>query len=166
MILQAFLSFLLLIGTVTTELSFFASFPEPLRSFPLVMLFGVLIAHFVRPNVGCAWMIVGGIMLDMMGSPGYSIFFAYGVAGLTGFLLQQRVFTNRSLYAMMGLGLSMDVAFHLTNGAILLVLDPAEIQLRAPLIQICLFAFVLALTFFVSRRLSRLLESLFLIRSS
>ncbi len=166
MILQAFLSFLLLIGVVTTELSFLASFPEPIRSFPLVLLFGVLIAHFVRPNVGCIWMIIGGILLDLMGTPGHLITFAYSSAGLTGVLLQKKVFTNRSFYAMMGLGLSMDLALHLANGAVLLIIDPSELQLRAPLIQVFLFAFVLALTFIVSRRLSRLLQSLFLIRTS
>ncbi len=97
MILRSvFLSFILLLTTLF-QASFITALPRPLSGVPLTFVIGVLLYHFARPNIGAAWLVVGGIMLDIFSPPGPVHFFSFAIAACLGILLARNVFANRSL---------------------------------------------------------------------
>ena len=107
MIWRSITSFAALFLIALLEESFISALPGFLRLIPLIFVSGVLLYHFLRPNLGCAWLIAGGLLLDILGFADAPQVLAYGLAGLAGLFLARKVFTNHSLYATLGLGASM-----------------------------------------------------------
>lgn len=107
MIFRSIFLTLALFLTVVLQSSLVAALPMPLAVFPLVCIVGVLLYHFLRPNIGCAWMIVGGLLLDVFSPQGPSHFIIFSLSAVLGLLLARKVFANRSLYATLGLGACM-----------------------------------------------------------
>lgn len=89
------------------EASFFSALPPLLGHVPVIFVIGVLLYHFLRPNIGAAWLIGGGILLDVLRVPSSVHLFSFTVAALLGIILARKFFANHSLYATVGLGASM-----------------------------------------------------------
>lgn len=107
MMLRSFFLTLALLGVTLSEASFFSALLFPFSAIPLTFVIGVLLYHFLRPSIGAAWMVGGGILLDLFSLPGVSHTLAFAAAALLGALLARNVFANRSLYATIGLGSCM-----------------------------------------------------------
>lgn len=138
---------------------------------PLVFLSGVLILHYVRPVIGWFWLASGGILLDLFGLPAWPETVAFALAGALGIFLARRVFTNRSLYAMMGLGVSMYAVVAVTwilTAVVRSLQDRAPLDLEDTLVfigwQALAFLLGLLVTFLMSRRLAKSLRTLFFVR--
>ena len=158
MIFQALASFLFLFIIVLIQAGTQSALPEPFRSFSLILLIGVLIFHFIRPSTGAVWIIVGAIFFDIFSAPGFLVFPGLVCAAAGGLILSRHVFMNRSLYAMMGLGISMSFINYLISGILSWFSHPRIPYLLFSLESIFLFSLILLLTFFVSRRVRKLLE--------
>lgn len=99
--------FLIVLGIQT---SFIFTLPTPLHAIPLALMAGVLIVHRTERVYSILWFAGCAILLPIFDtSPG--TFFAYLSAGLAAWILEQRIFTSRSLYALIGLGTSVYTVF-------------------------------------------------------
>lgn len=96
-----FASFLL---TSFTAMTVVPSLPLPLAHIPLILITGLLVMHRVGVGPGVAWIVTGALILEVRGiTPGY-ILPLTASAGIA-FILVERVFATRSVYALLGLGL-------------------------------------------------------------
>ena len=92
--------------TLVVQASFVTSLSLPFSTIPLMLLIGILVMHRSETYFGALWMILSGVLLPLF-SPSSGTFFAYVAAAIAGTLLMNRVFTNRSAYALFGLGGSL-----------------------------------------------------------
>ena len=171
MIIRSISLFLALFAVVLIEDGFISSLPYPLSLTPLVFVLGVLLYHFTRPSLGCVWLIAAGALLDFIGLPGSSHLLAYATAGLVGLFLDRRVFTNHSLYAMIGLGTSMWTVSSLIEEIWMAVRQamigrPLLLAFFSEIFWTRLFVFSLALlvAFMLIRRFSTFIKRQFLLR--
>lgn len=101
------------------ETGLVASVPGPLRALPLVLAVGVYLVQLRgwRPGI---WLIAGfGLLLDLLGigpSPAQTL--AYGAAAFVVAVLSERLFSNRSLYGILGCGIAGWAAWALVTTAI------------------------------------------------
>lgn len=96
-----FVSFLL---TSLTAMTIVPSLPLPLAYTPLILITGLLVMHRVGVGPGIAWIVVGALILEVRGiTPGHIL--PLTVAAGIAFMLVERVFATRSVYALLGLGL-------------------------------------------------------------
>ena len=161
MIIRSIGIILALLACVILEDSFISALPPPLYWIAPTFVIGVLIYHFVRPNFGCVWLAVGGAFLDLIGLSRVPHVVTFTLAGLVGIFLARKVFTNRSLYATMGLGVSMMTVQVILEDIALPFSDAASVFWT----RMWVFALSLFLAFFVSRRLTALFQKLFLLRT-
>lgn len=119
------LSLLALIGL---QHGFLASLPYPLPLLPLTFAAGIYAAQRKLLAEG-AWGIAGyGIILDSMRLGAVSLeSLSYSVAAIVGFLLARRVFSNRSVYGVVGCAMVSFAALVAVQAAIMAVMG-----LRAP----------------------------------
>lgn len=86
------------------------SLPVPLAFFPLMLGGGILVMNRVNVLHGALWLALSGIVLGVIGTaPGRLS--AYIVTAAVGLVLADRVFAKRSVYALLGLGVSMGTVF-------------------------------------------------------
>ena len=147
------------------ELGVISAWPTPWNQIPLVFLTGVLIMHFVRPVFGVIWLLVAGLFLDLLGLPDVPHVLTFGLAGAAGLFLAHRIFTNRSVYAMIGLGASMYFVVSLVGLLWYFFLDAVAPFFQSLFTEWVVFFVALLAAFFASRRLANLLRTIFLVRS-
>lgn len=141
------------------------AWPSPLNLLPLSFLIGILVMQFVSNGFGVLWLILAGIDLDYFGLAEAPQALSYAWAAIAVWILAQRVFTNRSVYAMMGMGATgylivtgiqmLWLSFHGAGGVYLASL-PSEWAI---------YLAALFVSFFASRRLSAFIRAIFLVRS-
>lgn len=171
MIIRSVSLFLALFIVILVEDGFISSLPYPLSFLPLAFVCGVLLYHFTRPSLGCVWLATAGALLDFVALPGPPHFLAYATAGLVGLFLDRRVFTNHSLYAMIGLGASMWAVSSLFEGIWMaarqaMIGHPLSLAVFSEIFWTRLFVFSLSLlvAFMVVRRLAAFIKRQFLLR--
>lgn len=103
---------LLFIFALFTEASLIASLGKPFNAIPFLFLVGIVVMHRLQPGYGIAWFILSAIFLPTL-SQDKGIWLAYVAVAIAGSLLMDRVFTNRSIYALLGLGATLYVLFAL-----------------------------------------------------
>lgn len=149
---------------VAFELGVISAWPMPWSQLPLVFLTGVLIMHFVRPIFGVIWLLVAGLFLDLLGLPDVPHLLTFGLSGAAGLFLAHRVFTNRSVYAMMGLGAAMYFVVSLVSLFWHLIQNASAPFFQTLMSEWIVFLVALFATFFASRRLANLLRTVFFVR--
>lgn len=96
--------FLILLAIIETSL--IASLPRPLSFTPLVLAVAVYTIQYRGSQLGIWWLVGYGLYLDIMYTsllPTETIL--YLLIGLATFFVSKRIFTNRSLYGIIGCGL-------------------------------------------------------------
>ena len=96
------------------EASFIHALPSPFFLFPLCMILGVLLIHRGHLFLGAIWLCLSGPMLAWFGFDQAS-FIAYLSISLLAIPLARRIFAQRSLYAMEGLGIVLFICFSMIN---------------------------------------------------
>lgn len=105
---------ILLIASVIIELSIINTFSYPFFLFPLTFAIGVLMLHMLPVSLGAIWFTLLPLMLSALGSESVNII-PYLVTALVGIALTMRVFTRRSSYALIGLGIILLSTFTLSS---------------------------------------------------
>lgn len=101
---------LLFILSLFTEASLISSLGAPLSAAPVLFFVGVVVMHRSSPSYGAAWFALSALLLPRV-SQDAGVWVAYLAVGVAGTLLMSRVFTNRSVYALLGLGATLYVIF-------------------------------------------------------
>jgi len=97
---------LLFIGLFCVETSLIASLPEPLNYIPLVLAASIFIIQYRSSWIGIFWLASYGLFLDLFGIASFKPqIIVYFLVGLVIWQLSKQVFTNRSLYGILGSGL-------------------------------------------------------------
>ncbi len=156
----------LVVCVVTVEVSVLTAWPTPFSLLPLSFLFGILLMQFVGSGYGTLWLVLSGILLEFVGLPDGPHALSYALAALAGWFLTQRVFTNRSVYAMMGLGTTTYFVVTLVEGFWFTFHGFFNSFAKGVLLQWIIFLAALFVSFFASRRLASLLRTIFLIRGT
>lgn len=94
------------------QVSFIFALPSPLNALPLALMAGALIVHRAEPVYGLLWFTGCAVILPLFDtSPGTAI--AFLAAAVASWILERRMFTSRSVYALIGLGVSVYALFTL-----------------------------------------------------
>lgn len=91
-------------GAAALEGAVVHSLPMPYTTFPLMFLCGILIIQRLDLGLGVVWIMLAGLLAHPWGEGNLAVF-PYFMAALAGIPLVTKVFTNRSLYALIGLGM-------------------------------------------------------------
>lgn len=171
MIPQIVLSFCSLVALAVIQVSLFAVLPGPLRLIQPVFIVGVLLYHLIRPQIGAVWLILGGVVLSVLGDRPGTILVAYAASAILGIFLARSVFTNRSVYAMMGLGAVMFLPLAIVDG---IVAGTEAVRGIAPIsfgrffaieaVALVVLVLSLLLTYDLGRRLLRRIQRLVFLR--
>lgn len=100
------MAFLTMIFLTAVETSFFASLGAPLTFTPLLFTAAIYVIQHRGSTMGIWWLVGYGLYLDILQigyMPGETII--YLAAGTLAFLLSRSIFSNRSLYGILGCGL-------------------------------------------------------------
>lgn len=171
MILDVFIAILFLASAIV-QVSFINSLGFPLFLFPLHFILGLLIFHRTKPELGVAWFIFSAFTLPLFGFDQFAAW-SYILLAVLGVFFTRKLFTTRSLYALLGFGVSMFVIFILAN-----ILDHSAKQLFSTVAQPAIISFKnfgLSLVFLIgglyiayvfSRFLERIAREVFLIKET
>ena len=111
----------LFIGLFCFETSFITSLPEPLSYIPLVLAASVFIIQYRGSWIGVCWLAAYGLLLDLFGITSFKPqLILYLLVGLVIWQLSKHIFTNRSLYGILGSGLVAYILITLTEISIFL----------------------------------------------
>jgi hypothetical protein len=162
MIFCAFISFF--------EGTWLSSAGNPWFCFPVVMTIGILVMHRRGPISGIVWFFLAAILVPFLG---FSVFpsWPYPFIGVFGVLLVLRLFSTRSIYALLGFGAILYLSYLVLlllgwmftgHFGSMLLLHPFSVFIFG------FFFLMIGLTigFTISRGSTRLFKNLFLIRNS
>lgn len=99
--------------TLAIEQGAIRSLPAPLGLFPLMLVCGVLVMHRGDLFLGVCWFVAMAIIVHPWGNGAVAVA-PLLVAAVAALPLQQKIFTNRSVYALLGLGASLFFVMTLT----------------------------------------------------
>ncbi len=106
-------AFLFIVSSVI-EASFIHTLPFPFFLFPLTFIIGILIIHRGQLALGVTWFIILGPTISWIGFDEAKIW-PYIVVATLAIPLSKRVFVQRSVYAMEGLGILLFLSFAVVN---------------------------------------------------
>ncbi|MDP2631519.1 MAG: hypothetical protein Q8P30_01980 [Candidatus Uhrbacteria bacterium] len=155
---------LLFILSILFQVSFIDALYEPLNAIPAHFIIGVLVMHRGDALHGIAWFIISGFALKIFGFDS-ALTISYIAVAFIGALLATRMFANRSVYALEGLGILMLLVFILVNA----IPELLNYSITADYFYSYNHALIsvivgLYLGFLVARNLEHLIENLFLIK--
>ena len=141
---------------------------EPLALLPLHFIIGVIVLHRGGAVSGALWFGFSALLLPMIGFDSGTLL-GYVATGALGFVLTKRVFTNRSVYALVGLGAALYTAFAVVNGIYLIIAGQLTVSWHnyasTELLSLVFVVTGLYLGFVLVKRSQRLSKSLFLVRN-
>lgn len=91
--------------TTTIAATIVPSLPLPLAFLPLMLATGLLVMHRVGSIPGALWIVLGAGLVQGIGAVQGELLPAC-IGAIGGAVLVERVFASRSVYALLGLGLS------------------------------------------------------------
>ncbi|MFH1314857.1 MAG: hypothetical protein ABIH67_00490 [Candidatus Uhrbacteria bacterium] len=113
--------FALFIGLFCLETSFIASLPKPLSYTPLILASSIFLIQYRSSWIGICWLAGYGLLLDLFGLAMFKPqLLLYSLVGLATWQLSKHLFTNRSLYGILGSGLVAFIMVSFTEIAYLL----------------------------------------------
>lgn len=145
------------------------SLPVPFAYLPLMLGGGILVMNRVNVVHGALWLVLSGVVLQAAGTaPGRLV--GYAIAALVGYVLAERVFAKRSVYALIGLGLTTGAAFvifesgHHIVAAWLNRASDVGMTLREAAWTLLLLVLALYVGFVLAVELRRWVEKTFIVR--
>lgn len=105
--------FLLAVGFICASLlavTAVPSLPVPFAYLPLMLMCGILVMNRVSVIHGAIWLVLSGGVLGLTGTAPERLL-AYVATAAVGLMLADRVFAKRSVYALLGLGVTMGAVF-------------------------------------------------------
>ncbi|PIQ67800.1 hypothetical protein COY25_01550 [Candidatus Uhrbacteria bacterium CG_4_10_14_0_2_um_filter_41_7] len=151
--------------TAMFEVSFLHTLPFPYFIIPLHFLIGVIVMHRADPVLGAVWFAISGFFLSWVGfNEANSL--TYIAVGAIGYFLTFKVFANRSVYALIGLGFSMYFIFTILNLIILSFSDNFNRSdfLHQQFVALFFLVFGLYFGFIIARYIEHLATDMFFIR--
>lgn len=147
------------------EVSFLHTLSFPYFIIPLHFLIGVIVMHRSDPVLGAVWFALSGFFLSLVGFNEASSF-VYIAVGAIGYFLTFKVFANRSVYALIGLGFSMHLTLTVLNLIILSFTENFNQNeyLHQQFIAQVFLIFGLYFGFIIARYIEHLATNVFLIR--
>ena len=133
------------------------SLPKPLAFIPLMFIVGVLITHRSESVYGAVWFLLSAVLLPLFGA-GPGTFISYIAVAIVSLLVTDRLFANRSVYALIGLGGTLFLAYAFSRFLFFATINVYLYGLLFTVIGLY-FGYV------ASRYIERLESQLFLIRS-
>jgi len=127
--------------------------------------------HRVGLTAGALWFVASGFLLNISGFIIIS-FLAYLAVAVVGVLLTMKIFTNRSVYALGGLGIGLYLTFSIVGSLVLLFPQhtPAGVETFGSYVstrftELIFLTIGLYLGFVAARYLKYLSENVFLIKA-
>ncbi|MCR4311892.1 MAG: hypothetical protein NUV56_01275 [Candidatus Uhrbacteria bacterium] len=111
--MPGFFTALLFIAAKMLEESVIQSLPLPYALIPVLLFTGVLIMHRSDLATGVVWLVAMALVTRPWGDTGIAVVPLLAAAA-AAIPLQQKIFTNRSTYALFGLGLGIFTVMTLT----------------------------------------------------
>lgn len=127
---------------------------------PLNLILGILILHRAGAYQGVVWFLMSAVFLNLFGF-NETHFVSYIVVAVVGSFLSIRFFTNRSVYALIGLGTALYTVFFFVN---LTLHFETEQILKIFILQMIYVIFGLYIAFLISRYIEHIALDLFMIR--
>lgn len=169
LMLNDFLLAMLFCLSALVQVSLVASLNSSLALFPLHFIIGIVVLHRSGITAGSLWFVSSALFLPLIGFRG-GVWFSYFCVAILGIMLSKKIFTNRSVYALEGLGIVLFCLFTLLN-LIFGLLIPAWYNLPSlgtylhEQVTALLFVIVgLYLGFIISKYVKEVAQSTFLIR--
>ena len=159
MIKNILIGFLFFLGSIF-ELSLIHAMNFSFALIPLNFILGVIIMHRAGAIQGAAWFIMSGLLLNFFGFDSHHWISYFTIAGVGSFLTT-KFFTNRSVYALLGLGLTLFAILFVIN---LIISFETEQIIKILFIQIFFIIFGLYFGFLASRYIENLAKSMFIVR--
>lgn len=103
------------------ERSLFGALPDPFPRTPLVLACGTYLVQHLDLRDGAAWIILSGLLSDVIGLTAPGAVLAGAVAAATCLTLSRSVFTNRSLYGIVACGACTMIAWAVTYASLLAI---------------------------------------------
>ena len=137
----------------------------PFSFLPFHLILGTLILHRGSETVGALWFLLTALIAPMIGFTQFSAW-GYIAIAIAGPLLTKQLFTNRSVYALLGLGLTLFMLLNAVTAIAGLTGFP-QIEPHNVFAPWSFFFLMIGLYcgFVLSAYLERLLSRTFLIRS-
>ncbi|MBU0614063.1 hypothetical protein KJ766_02120 [Patescibacteria group bacterium] len=107
--MKPFLMVLLFFCSALVSTSFIQALSLPFALLPLHLIVGTIILHREGFMYGGFWFIASAVTLPILGSTMY-FWWIWLLIGFFGIFLVQKVITNRSVYALVGLGIVLHFA--------------------------------------------------------
>jgi hypothetical protein len=108
-----FLFLIIFALSATTQISLVHSLTGIWNFFPLHLCVGLIIMHRYQASLGAIWFIVTAIVSIWSLQPGHPL--SYLSVAAAGYFLLNRLFTTRSVYALLGLGLTVSALYLVLN---------------------------------------------------
>ncbi len=155
---RQFLLIILFFVTAIAQTSIMDSLVLPLNLFPLHLLVGMLVLHRSGPELGASWFIASALVLPLFG---FDVFpwYAYVAVAIAGVLFTTRVFTNRSVYALTGMSLSL----YLIARTGQFIADPASVTVQTSTTAMILIVLGSYLGFLTAKIFEKALHSFFIV---
>ncbi len=152
------------------QMSLINTLPEPFSLLPLHFLVGITVLHRAGYEYGFFWFISSSLILPLLGFE-MAYFWTYWIIGVCGAFFSTKVFTTRSVYALIGLGSSLFVIFLFLNWLPKIAVSVfIENQLNNTLkfteifISLILLIIGLYLSFIIARSVERVFQKTFILR--
>ncbi|MCH8049564.1 hypothetical protein IH979_02535 [Patescibacteria group bacterium] len=163
----------LFIASAVFQVSFINSLASPLVFIPFHFIVGTVIMHRAGATAGFIWFIASAFFLSFIGFESGTML-SYLLVAILGVVLTTHVFTNRSVYALEGLGVGLFVVFIIINAFPLIILQLNEMgggssgtigsYVSSKLFGLLFLVIGLYLGFLIARYLKHLSQNIFLIR--
>lgn len=146
------------------QVSFLSSLAPPLSYIPLHFLVGVIIFHRADFLYGLLWFTATAALMPFF-HPIAGTSIAFAVTGVAGVILTKKVFTTRSLYALLGLGISLFTVFILSRWLYRLITSGFSESIFIGAVPGFIFVITgLYAGFFLVRYAQRIAKSMILVR--
>lgn len=161
---------ILFLVSAAVDVTFIHALREPLALLPLHFIIGVIVFHRSDEFSGGLWFAISSVFLPVFGFEPSTVV-AYLAMAFLGALLTRRIFTNRSVYALVGLGASLYFFFALIN-AIIFALFPPDYgfhlgsYIASELLSLLMLIVGLYLGFILVGRVKRMTKNTFLVRQT
>lgn len=142
------------------QLSVVNSFTPPLALLPLHFLIGVLVLHRSGPELGASWFLASALVLPLLGFDNIP-WYAYVIVASAGVFLTTKTFTNRSVYALEGMAVSLFLLATVSEA----IFNIDGFQMKETMMSVILLVLGTYFGFLAAQIIKQILQRLFLVRT-
>ena len=155
---RQFLLVILFFVTSIAQTSIMDSLVLPLNLFPLHLLVGILVLHRAGPELGASWFVASAFILPLFGFDAFP-WYAYFAVAIAGVLFTTRIFTNRSVYALVGMSLSLYLIARVGQ----FIAQPSSVTFQTTITAMLLIIIGSYIGFLTAKIFEKALHSFFLV---